>query len=643
MNRLSGLDLARGFAFMGMVIVNYRVTLSWVGEPDWLQDLMDKFTSRAAPLFVLIAGVGVTLLFRSGMRRKAEGGRAPLGAHLLRAAVLGMTLAALALIVDYNRWTSVEKKGTASPATIINGWIEDDTKVTEELPARIDTYTTALQAGDTDRALLHWMLAGAAVCVVVGLILRRDPRGALVTRAGFLLAFGYAWYPVWVGDILHWYGVFLIVGAVLVAARWWLMVPALLVTLAARPYLRVFEGWNASSGMGPGTGPFWEMEGQARNLFYNGWHPVSPWLGLLLVGLIIGRLPLGTAKAAIAIGLTGLMLWWGTEEGGTSLRQLCQDAARDQDAEVCERVAAEHPDGHRLVLGPASKQSAEEEGSEDFFSRRTSAPRIQVKTAEGLEPGTKLQRAARGIARGLRRSQRQVGFTDWGLRIEPAQAADAAPDILIDVSYGDGTEAPADHERHRAHVVSALAGLMRREKASTMNMWSGLGRWPANVPRVGVRRTLTMEDGETGERRSIPYDTTWVETATVRGVDQKLARMATELGKSGPGPLWFLSALGTSLMVLGLCLFIARWAFVCKVLHPVICAGQMALTLYVFHVFIGLTAIESIVSKRALSGDLAAVATCIVVCWLISLGFAHWWRSFAKRGPLEMLMRAICG
>ena len=60
MNRLSGLDLARGFAFMGMVIVNYRVTLSWVGEPDWLQDLMDKFPSRAAPLFVLIAGIGVT-------------------------------------------------------------------------------------------------------------------------------------------------------------------------------------------------------------------------------------------------------------------------------------------------------------------------------------------------------------------------------------------------------------------------------------------------------------------------------------------------------------------------------------------------------------------------------------------------------
>ena len=643
MTRLSGLDLARGFAFMGMVIVNYRVTLSWVGQPEWLQDFMDKFTSRAAPLFVLIAGVGVTLLFRAGMRRRAEGKPTALGTHLLRAAVLGVVLALLALVVEYNRWTSVQEERTASPAQIVNGWIDDDTKITEDLPARVDTYTNALQDGDTDRTLLHRMLGGAATCVAVGLLLRRDPRGALVTRAGFLLAFGYAWYPVWVGDILHWYGVFLLAGALLVAAPWWLMTPALLASIAARPYLRVFEGWNAASGMGPGTGPFWELEGQARNLFYNGWHPVSPWLALLLVGMLVGRMPLARARVAIAISVAGLALWWGTERGGGDLRQYCLDAARVRDTKACERVEGSLPDGHDIVLGPASVREAETDGDNDFFSRRTNAPRIEVKTAEGVEPDSGLRRAARSIARGLRRTQNHVAFTDWEVRIEPADGTDAPPLILVDVSYGEDADVPADHERHRAHLVSLIAGLMRREKASAINMWRDLGRWPANVPRLGVRRSLTVENGETGTRTSVPYDTTWVEVSSVRAVDQKLARLGTELGEDGPGPLWFTSALGTSLMALGLCLLLARWAFACKVLHPVICAGQMALTLYVFHVFIGLTVIEALGFKRDISGDLPAVATCIAVCWLISLGFAAWWRSFAKRGPLEALMRAICG
>ena len=33
--------------------------------------------------------------------------------------------------------------------------------------------------------------------------------------------------------------------------------------------------------------------GFARNLFFNGWHPVLPWLSFLLFGMVLGRLELG--------------------------------------------------------------------------------------------------------------------------------------------------------------------------------------------------------------------------------------------------------------------------------------------------------------------------------------------------------------
>ena len=128
----------------------------------------------------------------------------------------------------------------------------------------------------------------------------------------------------------------------------------------------------------------------------------------------------------------------------------------------------------------------------------------------------------------------------------------------------------------------------------------------------------------------------------VRDVSPTLTRLADQCGTSSfmPGPFYFTSALGTALMVLALSLMAAQFAVVLKVLHPVVCAGQMALTLYVAHVLIGLTVIRAL--GYDLTNDLAGISTCIVTCWLISLGFAMWWRSFARQGPLEAVMRSVC-
>ena len=48
-------------------------------------------------------------------------------------------------------------------------------------------------------------------------------------------------------------------------------------------------GWNWSDYSYHG---FWTPTGFVRNLFFNGWHPVFPWLGFLLFGIILSRLSL---------------------------------------------------------------------------------------------------------------------------------------------------------------------------------------------------------------------------------------------------------------------------------------------------------------------------------------------------------------
>ena len=62
--RLEAYDIARGLAFLGMVVVNYRILLSGLNPagPDWLNSLTGVFTGRAAALFVVVAGAGISLM-----------------------------------------------------------------------------------------------------------------------------------------------------------------------------------------------------------------------------------------------------------------------------------------------------------------------------------------------------------------------------------------------------------------------------------------------------------------------------------------------------------------------------------------------------------------------------------------------------
>lgn len=53
---------------------------------------------------------------------------------------------------------------------------------------------------------------------------------------------------------------------------------------------------------------FWTPTGFVRNLFYNGWHPVFPWLAFLAFGMWLGRQSLAEHKTQLKLTALGC-LW----------------------------------------------------------------------------------------------------------------------------------------------------------------------------------------------------------------------------------------------------------------------------------------------------------------------------------------------
>ncbi|NEW06541.1 DUF418 domain-containing protein [Paenibacillus sp. SYP-B3998] len=68
--RITGLDLARAISILGMMIVNYKLAMGAEGSgPPWLSWFAGLFEGRAAAVFVVLAGIGFTI-----MTRKARSG-----------------------------------------------------------------------------------------------------------------------------------------------------------------------------------------------------------------------------------------------------------------------------------------------------------------------------------------------------------------------------------------------------------------------------------------------------------------------------------------------------------------------------------------------------------------------------------------
>ena len=109
-------------------------------------------------------------------------------------------------------------------------------------------------------------------------------------RAIFLFVIGLSYIPIWPADILHFYGIYMLITLLLVksAGRTILISAFLLIFLY--PFITMFlkyeTGWDFVT---LEYQDFWSLSGFFRNLLYNGFHPVIPWTAFMLVGLWFGK------------------------------------------------------------------------------------------------------------------------------------------------------------------------------------------------------------------------------------------------------------------------------------------------------------------------------------------------------------------
>lgn len=131
----------------------------------------------------------------------------------------------------------------------------------------------------------------------LGLSARNTPflrhYGRMARRSLFLAVIGLVNLTVFSADILHFYAVYFLIGAACLALPnrallgVILIVPVVSVTLLF--HLDYGQGWHWQSLTYP---DLWTPTGFMRNLLFNGWHPVLPWLDFLLWGILLSRLPL---------------------------------------------------------------------------------------------------------------------------------------------------------------------------------------------------------------------------------------------------------------------------------------------------------------------------------------------------------------
>ena len=115
-------------------------------------------------------------------------------------------------------------------------------------------------------------------------------RTLLLKRALFLFIVGLCYTPLWPADILHFYGIYIAVGALVLGAsgRWlWGLTAGFGLGFVVLLFVFNYEvGWDFETLTYSG---FWTPRGMIRHLFFNGFHPVFPWTAFLLAGMWLGR------------------------------------------------------------------------------------------------------------------------------------------------------------------------------------------------------------------------------------------------------------------------------------------------------------------------------------------------------------------
>jgi len=211
--RIYGYDLARAFAIFGMVIVNFKIVMNAKTGSVWLQDIAGLLEGRAAAVFVILAGVGISLLTKK---------------------------------------------------------------------ARDD--------GDEFAIKKH--------------------RVSLLKRSLLLIIIGLAYSPIWPADILHFYGIYILIGLILLTSSdkvlWIISTTFIIIFIVLLGIIDYESGWNWKT---LEYIDFWSINGMIRHLFYNGFHPVFPWTAFLLIGMWFGRQNVYNPLARRRLLIISALIW----------------------------------------------------------------------------------------------------------------------------------------------------------------------------------------------------------------------------------------------------------------------------------------------------------------------------------------------
>jgi uncharacterized membrane protein YeiB len=147
----------------------------------------------------------------------------------------------------------------------------------------------------------------------------------------FLLLLGLLNALIFQADIIHYYAFYFLVAVFLLPLSNRLliisMIAIVIISFIMLLTLNYDQGWDWHNYH---YQDFWTVTGFIRNLFFNGWHPIFPWLVFLLMGIIISRLKLHAKRLQIQMLVIGLLLF----SGITLLSQYLIKAVSNIDAEA---------------------------------------------------------------------------------------------------------------------------------------------------------------------------------------------------------------------------------------------------------------------------------------------------------------------
>lgn len=233
--RITGYDFARALAIIGMVFVNFRMVMAYDNQSGFLNSITEALTGKAAALFVVLAGIGITLMYNSAIAKN-------------------------------------------SPEAV------------------------------------------------------KNVKSSLLKRALFLFVVGLSYYFLWPADILHYYGIFIVVGVVLLSfSRIKLLLISISLLIIYTGMCLVFnyeKGWNWDTFA---YTDFFTVEGFLRNLFFNGYHPVIPWVAFLITGIWIGRLNLNDKAVRTKTMLISLSVFVATKLLSLALLYIFSDGSSNDE------------------------------------------------------------------------------------------------------------------------------------------------------------------------------------------------------------------------------------------------------------------------------------------------------------------------